>query len=455
MARTAVRILNAGLLMATASCSWSQFDDLEAQSSIVVLERPSQADGFGRSLVTATDGETTLVLASGTPGRSSAAAYSIGFDQAPAVDAAQVGYCSRENGNVAECLTTESPARFNVRNSRNDDDLCFAYAWGQSADASTPGVLARCFGDSADITLRVPSGARSARQRAFDLNRENQPLWLSNDSSGDWLLASLGNQNRAWYNVDNDTAGPPAVALDVPTESGASFGHRSAILDLGVANERLLVVAAPEEGEVWLYRATEDEAVLTGCLGVRPKFGRALATGDVDDDGVEDLVVSEESLVTVFSGSALAQLPQAFGETCSLAALPEGAIIASFGCGSRLALSGCNNSGFGASLAVGDVDADGDGEVLVGAPRMVVNGHDKAGAVLVYDAEGSEPHELSDVMYLSSAEQDDLLGTSVAAVPQGDKPDVIVAGGPGKSKVAVFFCSNLIDLEDREGRCAP
>jgi hypothetical protein len=452
--RSRVPATTAVTLLLSASCAWSDFDDLEARASVVRMERAPGSDGFGRSLATAADDRSAIVLASGTPGRSVSAAYNIGFDQRPSTDPAQDGYCGG-NDALLSCESAESPAYFALTNAHGDVDLCFAYAWGQTDDADDDGVLARCYGDSADITLGVSAPVRSARNTAFDLNEENQPLWFSSDAKGQFLLASLAAQNRAWFYAANGTAAPRPVSIAVPESSGESFGTRSAVLRTGVEDERLFAVSAPEEGQVWLYRATPDGAVLTGCLGVRSNFGRSLAAGDVDEDGVDDLAVADTNLVTVFSGAALAELPTAHSETCSLAALPPLAVVASFGCGSRLSLSGCDDSQFGASLAIGDLDNDGDGEVVVGAPRMVTNGQGDAGAVLVYDAEGSAAHELSDVLYLSSAESGDLLGSSVATLPQDDKGALVVAGGPGRSKVAVFFCSDLVDPEDREGRCAP
>src|SRR5690606_33888788 len=117
---------------------------------------------------------------------------------------------------------------------------------------------------------------------------------------------------------------------------------------------------------------------------------------------------------TVFSGASLGQLPPATSSRCALNALPEGGVIASFGCGSSGAAKGCRGSHFGHSLSVGDLDGDGDGEVIVGAPRMTVYGYERAGAVLIYDAEGDDAHELTDIYYSSAAEGGDRLGEAVA-----------------------------------------
>lgn len=440
-------------LWATA-CDWSEFDDLEARASVVRLDRAEESEGFGRSLAVAANDDAVLLLVGGTPSRSASAAYNIGREQTPSKSPTLNGFCSGDNAFLTQCKAAEGAAYFGIANSRDDVDLCFAYAWGQTSDANDDGILVRCFSDAADVTLRVPSSARSARRDAYELNEENQPLWLSSDRGGQWLLASLGAQNRAWYYVANETASPSPVTLSRPPGSGESFGSRNVVLRTAEGTDgRLFAVSAPDEGQVWLFRAGEESAVLTGCLGERPGFGRSLASGDVDEDGNDDLVVAEDDFVTVFSGAALAVLPESFSETCTLSALPAEAVLGSFGCGSRLSLAGCDDSDFGASVAVGDLDGDGDGEVIVGAPQMSTNGQANAGGVLIYDVEGTDRHELNGVLYLSSAEGDDLLGSSVAAVPQAGH-DVVAAGGPGRSKVAVFYCSDLVDPEDRTGRCA-
>jgi hypothetical protein len=199
---------------------------------------------------------------------------------------------------------------------------------------------------------------------------------------------------------------------------------------------------------VWLFRGTDGKPV--GCLG-GPGLGLALASGHVDGDESDDLVVSDGTNVTVISGKALAGLEPATDITCSMAALPEGALIASFGCGSRETVTGCPG-GFGASLDVGDLDGDGDGEVLVGAPGMSVRGTANAGAVLVYDAEGDRPQLLTDQLFVSSSEPDDRLGSAVIAA-RIDGRDVVVAGAPGSGRTLVFYCSDLLQGGAGGERC--
>ena len=183
-----------------------------------------------------------------------------------------------------------------------------------------------------------------------------------------------------------------------------------------------------------------------GCSGGAPGFGRALAAGRVDEGEVDDRVFADGERVTGRSGAALAEFPQATEEFCMLTAPPAGAILASFACGSRLALHGCENSPIGASLAVADLDGDGDGEVLVGAPKMTVNGFEDAGAVLACDAEGDNSYELGDVF----AEEGHRFGVSVAAIDQRDT-DVLFFGAGLHGQAAVCFYSDSLSEGGREG----
>src|SRR6185436_11527713 len=113
-----------------------------------------------------------------------------------------------------------------------------------------------------------------------------------------------------------------------------------------------------------------------------------MATGPIDADTADDLVISDPVNVTVLSGAALFGMPKTNSTECSFASLPEKALIASFGCGQTPSISGCEASDFGAAVEVADLDGDGDGEVIVGAPTMKVRDQDRAGALLVYDLEG-------------------------------------------------------------------
>ena len=105
--------------------------------------------------------------------------------------------------------------------------------------------------------------------------------------------------------------------------------------------------------------------------------------------------------------------------------------------------SGCASSEFGAAVAVGDLDGDGDGEVIVGAPSMTVRDQSQAGALLVYDAENASDFKLADAKFISSAEQGDQLGRSIIT-PSIKGRDIILAGAPGNGKAALFYCSSLL-----------
>jgi hypothetical protein len=447
------RVVSSLIIAAVASaCDWTEFDALEEGAPVVALDRSAEVRGdFGQWLASGTQGSRVRLIVGGQPGSSGAAAYELGLEQSPSVDANQEGFC-RLGARIEQCELANSGAYLRLGTRSEAAQMCFAYAWGKTEERPQ-GVLVRCR-DGFDDSLGVPRVARDQRQEDLDDNDEHQPHFMASDrSESPVLLVGLPNQRMAWF-YPAGTREPEMLELPEGEAAPSSFGAQVAVMSLDQDEPaRLFAVASPESGGVWLFRSDDGaSAVSVGCLGGHEGFGRALAAGDVDGDGVDDLIVSEADVVTAFSGAVLGTFPESkVPHGCSLQALPEHSLLASFGCGSAEAAKDCPKSAFGASVAVGDLDGDGDGEILVGAPRMTIHGVENAGAVLVYDAEGQDRHELSDLYYLATPRDGDRLGSSIAAVRQRQR-DIVAAGAPGNDAAYVFYCSDL--LRDKTGRCA-
>lgn len=445
------RIALAFFAVAVSGCSWTRFDDVSDNSPVVLLNKPDKMSaGFGVSLAAVTEeGRGTRVLVGGSPGLTSpAAAFDLGEGVNPTVDAADSGFCDDA---AIPCYFGSRPAglgRAEVGDAEPGES-CFVLGAGKADGFEEYGLFGRCSG-GLEYTLDVPSVVRrNVIQDELVDQRDSARATIKLASDRDLeaaLVAGAELQQLAWYYRPMSDR---PVLLEPPGDVDESYGASLAILRLG-GGSRLVLVGAPAAGHVWLFDGTGDVGAAVGCLGGPAGFGRALAAGDVDGDGVDDLVVSDDASVTVISGTALRGLTRNDDLTCTLAAFGEGAVVASFGCGSRDAISGCPGD-FGAALDVGDLDGDEDGEVLVGAPGVAVRGTGNAGAVLIYDAEGSSPEELSDILYAASRESDDRLGSSLLAASIGER-DVVVAGLPGSARTAVFYCSDFV-TGGGGGRC--
>jgi hypothetical protein len=449
MARFPVLLPTVLLAVSTTACSWSRFDDVSADAPVVLLKKPdAMKAGFGVTLAAATKpDDSTRLLVGGGSGQNAAAAFDLGFASAPGVDATDAGFCkpgespcylgNRVAGLASADVGGTAPA-----------DFCFILGAGRAAGFDEYGLFGRCQ-DGTEYTLPVPNSVlkRVINDELIDqAEAARASLRVATDKDeAPALIGGVEEQRLAWYYKPLST---DPIELFAPTGPEEGYGASQAILRLDGA--RMAVVGAPESGHVWLF---DGDGNSVGCLGGPAGFGTAIAAGRVDKDGLDDLVISDESSVTVISGASLAGLTPNENVECSLAALGEGAILASFGCGSRDAVAGCPGR-FGTALDVGDLDGDGDGEVLVGAPGLKSRGASDGGAILVYDAEGSSPEELTDILYLASAEDGDRLGASVVAAPSKDR-DVVVGGVPGSGRTAVFYCSELAKKAniDSGGRC--
>ncbi len=225
--------------------------------------------------------------------------------------------------------------------------------------------------------------------------------------------------------------------------------------------------ARPEDGRVVAFgfgRGELDDAltlVTLGCLaGVRvraaaapPDDGGSFALGDLGPSAGLDVVIGDPMAGTVRRWS-LSSFTGAAG--CAATDTSDDPAPADMlTCPPPMGDVSC--SSFGGSVAVGNFDGQGGGDLLVGAPSSTVEGEPGAGAAYVF-AEG----DAARVATLLTAETtaNGLFGEEVASVESqlsGTIRDEAVVAAPGQSSVFVYLCTGLDGDDVGEGipRCLP
>jgi hypothetical protein len=443
------------LAASSVGCSWTRYDDIAENAPIVLLNRPKAvSDGFGSSLATATVGESVTLLVGGAPLESGGAEYDLGTSDSPTLEARDTGHCL---GSDAPCYFSSTPVALARAQGLDPKprNLCFVDGGGTASRHS--GVVVRC-DDNVEYALPVPAVVTGLLGFS-SMNAQPTPFRFGADHGPDpAFLASADEETAVWYY-------PPLsktfVELLNPAHAKGRWEDQQ-LRTLAVArmagDARLLAVGVPSAGAVRLFVAPDGATPsYIGCLGGTSGFGRAFATGPVIKGGEDSLVVSDDSVVYVFDATALSTMVPTAAADCSLGSLPAGSLVTSFTCGSTKNISDCESSEFGAALGVGDLDGDGDGEVVVGAPSMTVRHTKRAGAVIIYDVDPPESvrdhlYDFKDIAFLSSADADDQLGRSIA-LPNLGKRQVLAAGAPGGGKAAVFYCPSFLPPELAGARC--
>jgi subtilisin family serine protease len=311
---------------------------------------PSADAGFGESIAEGDidgDGEQDLVVVSSGGGDSSVAVfYGAGASQSNILETQDTG------GGLSGQLV--------VAGDVNGDGLEDVIVADPGA-ADGAGNVTVYFGP--DLTSSVvltspspaPGAAFGAAVTAGDTN---------GDGIGDVIVGEPGASAGAVAGAGRVHIFPgPALDSVVSVASpypqqGAAFGSAVATGDTEGTGQAGLIVGAPAQngftdpdaGAIFVFQSVQPLAAsLLIETGAGSRLGGSLRAGDIDGDGVAEIVAGADGGVVVFDR---------FGSTWSPRAILE--------------------SGFGGSIAVHDGNGDGFADVLLGSPNHAVG--DAAGA---------------------------------------------------------------------------
>jgi len=259
---------------------------------------------------------------------------------------------------------------------------------------------------------------------------------VDGDGNSDFAISAL--------HGSNDDAGDTSLSGTVTVYKGGSsgqiikmisgdgpmdkFGYALAAGDVNNDGKPDLIVGAPfntrdpalyQSGAVYVYFAPAfTSRVALYASTTNKALGLAVAAGDVNGDGIADLLISASGKVLVY-----------FGGTTFAPAVnsPDIALTSA-------------SSGFGKAIAViSDLNADGKGEILVGAPNAVISNYRDTGSMYIVKGSATGTVSLdaatppaSLMVRIDGAGLFNRFGASIAAMGDVDadgKPDFAV-GAP-------------------------
>jgi hypothetical protein len=248
------------------------------------------------------------------------------------------------------------------------------------------------------------------------------------------------------------TLGPPAPGIgfaDVNVDSSLrneAFGSTLAAGHLGTAgflavgaSTRALTIPQPSR----MFLVDPDTAQVVYCEeeASATALGSSLLAADLTGDGRDELLyLLGSGAVRLADGAAIETLMGGpVAGDCAGTPLTEA--YPPLVCPTPGDFGVRCSAAFGASLGVGDLDADGAPEILVGDPEATVEGVAQAGAVHVYELEAGAWVE-SAALFDASPGEGQRMGSAISVVKVGARDEPFV-GAEGSGEVFAFYCSGL------------
>lgn len=444
---TLTRVLGALCGVALCACNPTVFSDLEDDANILVAEAPDgyARGGFGSVIASyggLLGGVPVSRLAASADADSQVRVYAAWTGTTIRIDPAAYDVCE----DAGDCETGAGASLSGVRSWRGEG-LCVAIG-APTSDI----VLVRCE-DSPTMAIERVNGPAGTRFGASIAGLPSGDLLVGAPMGGTggvgtvYLADALSGVTELSLSAAR-TTGVTRVGAQVAAAPTVGGGAIAAITASGSTQRRVIVVELDGAGTATLLACLDDTDTA---------FGAVVAVGDIDGDGVPDVAVADDAglpgrheHVRIYDGADL----RSMGGAC---VMPTPAPTQEVDCMTARGVL-CPLSGFGTSLAIGDVDGDGDGDLAVGAPNATFNGVANSGAVWLIPGNGTTlDAAAADVLTDSEPALSSRLGTSVAMVETRENPEPepsspplayqrrseVAAGAPGAAQVFVFACSGL------------